>query len=503
VLYLRELERAAAILGDWLCGQRVQGVVQSDPFTLVLTCYADRSADTPGRRHLLLSCSPSAARVSLVDRPPRAPEAPPRFAQYLRAHVGNARIGSVRLLGGDRQLALRLRAREGDFDLLLSIFGRRSNLYLLDAQGRLVTAQRPLSETRNDLAPGDAWCSPASSAPRVGEDRFAEASDADFLAAVEAFYADAERRDSRAVLARRIEQALRKEAKGLERKLAKLDAELAQAREAEDLERRGELLKASLGQVRRGDRELVARDWNSDEEVRIALDPALSPSENLSRLFKRYHKAVRTLTKAGAQCEEVAASRVEIEQLEDALRERLDAEEGEGEAALAEWAEHPTLRRLLAKYAPPPARREAPRERSLAGRAVPNRLAPRRYRTESGLEVWVGRSDAANDYLTTRLARGNDLFFHLDGAPGSHVVLRTEGRGDPPSEALLDACELAVHFSKYRNASRADVHVVPIKNVRKPKGAKPGLVVVHGGKSIHLRRSPPRLERILAARIES
>ena len=130
------------------------------------------------------------------------------------------------------------------------------------------------------------------------------------------------------------------------------------------------------------------------------------------------------------------------------------------------------------------------------------RLAPRRYRTQSGLEVWVGRSDAANDYLTTRLARGNDLFFHLDGAPGSHVVLRTEGRSDPPSEALLDACELAVHFSKYRNASRADVHVVPIKNVRKPKGTKPGLVVVHGGKSIHLRRSPPRLERILAARIE-
>jgi predicted ribosome quality control (RQC) complex YloA/Tae2 family protein len=500
VLSLRELERAAAILGDGLCGQRVQGIVQNDAHTLVLTCYADRSTGAPGRRHLLLSCSPSTARVSLIDRPPRAPDAPPRFAQYLRAHVGNARIAGVRLIGDERQLALRLQAREGHFDLLLSIFGRRSNLYLLDAQGCLVTAQRSLSETRSDLAPGDAWCSPAAKAPRVGEDRFAEASDGDFLAAIEAFYAGAERRDSRAALARRIERVLRKEAKGLERKLAKLEAELAQAREAEDLERRGELLKASLGQVRRGDRELVARDWDSGEEMRIALDPALSPSENLSRLFKRYHKAVRTLTKAGAQREDVVASRAEIERLEDGLRERLVA--GEGEDALAEWAEHPTLRRLLAKYAPPSARREAPRERSLAGRAVPSRLAPRRYRTRSGLEVWVGRSDAANDYLTTRLARGNDLFFHLDGAPGSHVVLRTEGRNDPPSEAVLEACELAVHFSKYRNASRADVHVVPIKNVRKPKGAKPGLVVVHGGKSIHLRRSPPRLERILDARIE-
>ena len=115
------------------------------------------------------------------------------------------------------------------------------------------------------------------------------------------------------------------------------------------------------------------------------------------------------------------------------------------------------------------------------------RLAPRRYPTAGGLEIWVGRSDAANDHLTTRLARGKDLFFHLDGAPGSHVILRTGGRDDPPSEALLDACELAVHFSRAKKASRADVHVVPIKNVRKSKGAKPGLVTVHGGRSVHLR----------------
>ena len=138
----------------------------------------------------------------------------------------------------------------------------------------------------------------------------------------------------------------------------------------------------------------------------------------------------------------------------------------------------------------------------VGGRPVPARLQPRRYASTGGLEIWVGRSDAGNDHLTTRLARGNDLFFHLDGAPGSHVVLRTQGRSDPPSEALLDACELAVHFSKQRNASRADVHVVPIKNVRKPKGAKPGLVMVHGGKTIHLRRTPQRLRRVLEARIE-
>jgi predicted ribosome quality control (RQC) complex YloA/Tae2 family protein len=119
-----------------------------------------------------------------------------------------------------------------------------------------------------------------------------------------------------------------------------------------------------------------------------------------------------------------------------------------------------------------------------------------------GFEIWVGRNDEGNDYLTTRLARGNDLFFHLEGWPGSHVILRTEGRTDPPPESVLDACELAVHFSKQAKANRADVHVAAVKDVKKPRGAKPGLVYVRRGKTVHLRRDPKRLERVLASRLE-
>src|SRR5690606_1366179 len=131
------------------------------------------------------------------------------------------------------------------------------------------------------------------------------------------------------------------------------------------------------------------------------------------------------------------------------------------------------------------------------GQELPARLVPRVYTSVDGLEIWVGRNDESNDLLSTRLARGNDLFFHLDASPGSHVVLRTEGRPDPPSTSILDACELAVHFSKARNAPSADVLVAPIKNVRKPRGAKPGLVYVSGGRHVRLRRDPARLARLL------
>ena len=106
------------------------------------------------------------------------------------------------------------------------------------------------------------------------------------------------------------------------------------------------------------------------------------------------------------------------------------------------------------------------------------------------------------DIAALDAARGSDLFFHLEGNPGSHVVLRTDGKGeDAPPESVLEAAERAVHFSKAKNATRAAVHVAPIKHVSKPRGAKAGLVYVTRGKTIQLRRDPTRLARVLSARI--
>ena len=230
----------------------------------------------------------------------------------------------------------------------------------------------------------------------------------------------------------------------------------------------------------------------------LTLDPKLSPKQNMEAAFKRYQKLLRRLTKAGGQVDAARARCEELGRLESAL-------EALAEPEVDEFAARTEVASLLKKHAPAPQtkRRPAPPSRDIGRfKDVPRRLHPRRYQTRDGLEVWVGKGDDANDFLTTRLARGNDLFFHLDGAPGSHVVLRTEGRSDPPSESLLDACELAVHFSKAKKATRADVHVVPIKQVKKPKGAKAGLVWVTGGKSVHLRREEKRLERLLASRID-
>jgi predicted ribosome quality control (RQC) complex YloA/Tae2 family protein len=507
VLSLAELRRAVPLLETRLRGHRVQAIAQPDATSVVLSTYGGGSAERKGaKHHLRLSCRPGCARVGLLERPPAALPTPPAFSQYLRAHVLNAQIVALRLIGDDRQLAMRLRAREGDFEVLLAIFGRRSNVLLLDAQGRVAAAMRLLADTRPELALGEEWASPSSKPPTVGEDRFAGVPDERFLYAIEEAYADAEDRGEIDSLRRDLERSLRKEAKAQDRKLAKIDQTLAEAEKAAGLEREGELLKGALARVKRGDTQVVARDFATGEEVTIALDPTRSPADNLDRIFKRYQKAVRSLAKAGAQREEVRAARDEVAGLEEGLQAAVREAESDGPRALEAFASRPAVRRLLKKYAAKetsgPSRPGRAKAGKLGKRDVPQRLMPRRYGTAGGLEVWVGRSDEGNDFLTTRLAAGNDLFFHLDGAPGSHVILRTEGRSDPPSEATLDACELAVHFSKAKNATRADVHVVPIKNVKKPKGSKRGLVMVHGGKTIDLRRTQKRLQRILAARIE-
>lgn len=524
MLSLVELGRVAEALSRRWVGGRVERWVEPEPGRVCCTLYR-REGDEQRKAVLDLDARSEVAHVGELARMPQAPDTLPGFCAYLRAHLSRARLESASLRGGDRQLSLRFTAEEGAFELVLSIFGRKSNLYLLDASGHLLQALRPLRDTRSELALQRPYLDPTSTPPRAGEDRFAAVDPDALLVHIAGHYSGERAEQTDDERRKRLLTVLRKERKSAERRIERIEEELREADETSVLERHGELLKANLARVTPGASSVVVADFATGEPVAIALDPKLSAKQNLEALFKRYQKLIRRLAKAGGQI--------------DAARESLRAlvaleEEAVNTDALAALFEREPVARLLARAGQADAAglagarggsdgagREArtggagrdgdtpsePTARAkpalpAAYREQPKRLHPRRYRTAAGLEIWVGRSDEANDFLTTRLARGKDLFFHLAGAPGSHVILRTEGRDDPPSEALLDACELAVHFSKQKNAGSAEVHVVPIKNVKKPRGAKPGLVYVTGGRSLRLRREAERLERILAARID-
>jgi len=504
-LSLEELRRAAAILDRDFVGHRVERWVQPDDVSLAVSLYGrEREAESGRKCFFVFSCRGPLSRIGAIARLPKAPERPPAFSSYLRAHLSRAVLEGARIVDDDRQLALRFRAREGEFELLLSVFGNRSNLYVLGASGQILSSMRHIGDLRPELKMGGPYRSPVGQGRKPGEDRYREARDEDFFDAIEADFGAREEDLEGSDLARRLSQVLRRELKRARRRLEKIEAELAEADLAGEYAKHGELLKSVLGKIAPGASEIRVPDYESGADVVITLDPKKSPKANLEATFKRYQKLLRRLAKAGGQEGEARDWVGEVEGLLD--RVARSREEGDdARAELDEIAGLSPVRKLLEKRAsggPGPASAAEQSHLPPRLRDVPARLLPRRYHSKDGLEIWVGRSDEGNDYLTTRLARGKDLFFHVDGFPGSHVILRTEGRDDPPADSLLDACELAVHFSKQRNAGSAHVHAVPIKNVKKPKGAKRGLVHVTGGKSIHLRREETRMTRIMASKID-
>jgi predicted ribosome quality control (RQC) complex YloA/Tae2 family protein len=494
MLSLCELRRAARILQEELPGATLRRVTQTDECALVLTFEKSR-----GKVHLLLSCDPEHARICRVA-PPVPAAFSSSFCEYTRSHLIGGSLSEIEAPGRDRQLGFRLQLHPGLFVLTLSILGKRSNVYVVDADGKLSHSMRPLDRTRRELRIGEPWTNPVESIRSEGVDRWENVPDEQYLEAIGTTYRQLEQRHEAELLARRIEHAVRKERTFLDRKSSNLQEDLGEARQAEVYRHKGELLKNVLHTIKPGDAGVIAADYQTGEVFEIALDPKLSPVANMESYFDRYQKGSRGVKMIQQQLENVESSQVELDAIEQRL---LDALRGEpcNIPALEELASQTSVRRLIHRYFP----RERPGlspVKSTVKKGIPPRLLPKRYKTPDGLEIWVGRNDEGNDFLTTRLARGNDLFFHLEGYPGSHVVLRTEGRPNPPSDALLDACELAVHFSRLKNAGSADVHVAPIKNVKKPRGVKPGLVYVRGGKTIRLRHDPKRLQSILSSRLD-
>ena len=493
MLSLCELQRAARIVKGELEGSVLRRITQQDAHTLILTFERSKT-----RWHVLLSTKPRFARICLTGRPD-SNRSFGSFQEYLRAHLTGCLLSGIDTSEEDRHIDICLQSQTGSFTLIFSILGTRSNVYLLDSDRKLLHSMRPLEDTRRELQLGQIWKNPRSTVPSKGADRWDLMPDAQYLEAIAESYLQMERDHELEQLARQITAVIKKEKTFLGRKAINLQEDLGKARQAESTRQKGELLKSVLHIIKPGDDRVLATEYQTGEVVEIPLDPTISPTANMESYFVRYQKELRKAEIIQQQLEELEAAQSELDDIERQLADALSGDSRDIQAVQL-LAAHQTVRRLIHRHFPK-SRPKAPPVKAKAKKKIPTRLLPKKYRTQDGLEIWVGRSDEANDYLTTRLARGNDLFFHLEGYPGSHVVLRTEGRADAPPDSLLDACELAVHFSRLKNAVRADVHVAPIKNVKKPKGAKPGLVFVRGGRTIHLKRDPKRLQNILASRL--
>ena len=273
------------------------------------------------------------------------------------------------------------------------------------------------------------------------------------------------RRDRRCRAAR---QLLEREHKQLSRTREALERDLSEAAEAGAWERRGSILLSHLDSVRPGtERIQLPNTFSAEcELVWIDLDRRISPAENAARFLKRARKLTKRLAVVPPRLEKVADEQRHTQQLLDALG---GSQSGELPAELERWM----------------AARLGDNTASNSKRAAPSGPHPRRYRTSSGWVVWVGRDQRENDELTHRMAAREDLWFHASGYPGSHVVLRREGRGEEPSSrTVAEAAAVAAYWSKGRPAKKVPVVYTLVKHVSKPKGGAPGLAVLRREKTI-------------------
>lgn len=119
----------------------------------------------------------------------------------------------------------------------------------------------------------------------------------------------------------------------------------------------------------------------------------------------------------------------------------------------------------------------------------------KRFLSSSGLEILVGQDDASNDELSTRIGHPADIWLHVSGSPGSHVVLRCGESGEKPDKASIkEAASVAAWYSKMRNGGKVAVNWCRVRDVRKPRGAKPGSVTIRNESKVTVR--PTLLDEI-------
>lgn len=281
----------------------------------------------------------------------------------------------------------------------------------------------------------------------------------DFCSLLDDFYREQTRVQDLKNLSGAMERTMTTVKKRLERKLAGQKQELQTAEEREKLKRTADLITANLYAIKSGDKSVTLVDYFDPElpQVKVELDPMLSPQENAQKLFGKYTRLKRA---EEALTRQIQLGQQELEYVENVLYTLSAA----GDAAQIKEIREELIQAGYVK----------PTEK---GKRKPKPLAyaPRTFTVEGGFTVLCGRNNRENDELTHRRAGKNDIWFHARNVPGSHVVLFTEG-GEPSDEALRQAASIAAYFSSVANQPRVPVDYTLIRRVKKPQGAAPGMV---------------------------
>ena len=252
----------------------------------------------------------------------------------------------------------------------------------------------------------------------------------------------------------------------LERNRKKYDLQSRQLKDTEDRDKYrvyGELINTYGYGLEIGAKELVCLNYYTNEEIKIPLDPTKTAQENSQKFFAKYNKQKRTFE---ALSELIKETKDDIEYLES-ISNSLDIALSEDD--LSQIKEE----LIQSGYV----------KRKNTKKKVKIQSRPLHYLSSDGYHMYVGKNNLQNDELTFSFANGNDWWFHAKQAPGSHVIVKTNG-DELPDRTFEEAGRLAAYYSKKRGGEKVEIDYVEKKHVKKPNGAKPGFVVYYTNYSL-------------------
>lgn len=263
-----------------------------------------------------------------------------------------------------------------------------------------------------------------------------------------------------------LERFIRNERDKNVNKITKLERTLDDAQQADRYQLLGELLTSNLYAVERGMTEVSVVNYYDEngESITIPLNPQKSPSDNAQNYFSRYQKAKNAIKIVHEQIEKAQEEIVYLEQL---LQQLESASTKDVEEIREELEEEGYLK----------VRKQTKKKKANMKPVL------EQYTSTDGTKILVGKNNKQNDYLTNRVAGRDEVWLHTKDIPGSHVVIKSS---NPTDETIKEAANIAAYFSKARESSSVPVDFTEVKQVKKPKGAKPGFVIYEGQQTVYV-----------------
>ena len=274
---------------------------------------------------------------------------------------------------------------------------------------------------------------------------------------------------------------IRKNMLKINNKINDYQKKLEEVKNCEKYKISGELIKTNLSSIKRGDREITAINYYSprQETITILLNDKLTPLENARLYFKKYRKTKNSFQTIS---EQLKNNQLKLAQLTEF--QKLYEQESNSLLNLRKIYNNLTKLGWAKKTAAPLKR---PKKEK-------NRLVPAKYISKNGWEIYVGKNNLQNDFLTFKLASGNDTWLHAKNIQGSHIIIKNKGdKQSLPLGTLIQAANSAAYFSKAKKDNKVLVDYTLKKHVKKPKNAKPGMVIYSHEKSLWIKVDPEEI----------